>query len=217
VSRFTLSPHAQGTPEWKADRAGKATGSCANKIDGKIKSGAENADRRNYRVQIVTERLTGEPQDEGFVSKDMQWGTEQEPFARMAYEAATGAIVREAGFAYLPDLPAGCSVDGFIDDDTDGMGILECKCPKSATHITYMRDAKLPADYVAQVTHNLWVTGAAFCDFVSFDPRLPGERLQLFTVRVMRNELDLKGYEAALMRFLAECDELETWLRKRAA
>jgi predicted phage-related endonuclease len=216
MSRYQLSTAAQGTDEWRAARAGKATGSRADCILARLKSGGEGAERRNYRVQLVTERLTGQPQEDGFVSKDMQWGTEQEPFARMAYEATTGAIVREAGFAYMPDVPAGCSVDGFIDDDTDGLGILELKCPKSATHITYMREAKLPSAYEPQVMHTLWVTGAAFCDFGSFDPRLP-EKLQLFTVRVMRNELDIEGYEKSLMKFLAEVDDLETWLRKRAA
>jgi predicted phage-related endonuclease len=208
VTRFILSPHPQGTPEWKQDRAGKATGSPAGCILAKIKSG-EAAERRNYRVQLVTERLTQAPQDDSFVSKDMQWGTEQEPYGRMAFEAATGEIVREAGFAYLPNLAAGCSVDGFIGTD----GILEIKCPKSATHIKYLLAAKLPPEYEAQVTHNLFITGATFCEFVSFDPRLP-DNLQLFRVRVMREELDMEGYESELRKFLAEVDALEAKLRK---
>lgn len=167
MSRYLLSEHPQGTPEWREARAGKATGSMADCIVAKIKTG-EAAARRDYRVQVVTERLTCAPAEDGFVSKDMLWGTEHEPYARMAFEAETGELVQEAGFAYLPDVAAGCSVDGFVGD-----GIFEAKCPKSATHIKYLMADKLPAEYVPQVTHNLWVTGAAFADFVSFDPRMP--------------------------------------------
>jgi predicted phage-related endonuclease len=209
MSRYLLSDHAQGTPEWKADRAGKATGSRASCIVAKIKSG-EAAARRDYRVQLVTERLTGAPAEDGFVSKEMAWGTEQEPFARMAYEAATGELVREAGFAYLPDMPVGCSVDGFIGED----GILECKCPKSATHVTYLLADRLPPEYEPQVLHNLWVTGAQFADFVSFDPRMP-EHLQFFRFRVKRDEAAVKAYEAELLAFLSDVDALETKLRAR--
>jgi hypothetical protein len=208
VSRFLLSDHPQGTPEWRAVRAGRATGSRACDVLAKIKTG-EAAARRDYRVQLVTERLTGSPQDEGYVSKDMQWGTEQEPYARMAYEEATGEIVQEAGFAYLPDIAAGCSVDGFIGTE----GIFEAKCPKSATHINYLLQAKLPREYVPQVTHNLWITGRAYCDFVSFDPRFP-ENLRMLRVRVERAELDIEGYETELALFLAQVDALEQRLRR---
>lgn len=202
--RFILSEHPQGSPEWKRDRAGKATGSRAADILATIKSG-EAAARRDYRTQLVVERLTGEPAEEGFVSKEMQWGTENEPFARMRYEEETGAIVREAGFAYLPSIPAGCSVDGFIDED-GRIGLLECKCPKSATHVGYLKAGKLPNAYDPQVTHNLWITGADFADFVSFDPRMP-PYLQLFHVRVERDEAAIEKHEAAVMRFLKEVDD----------
>lgn len=214
MSRYILSEHAQGTDGWKAARAGKATGSRAGDILAKIKTG-EAAARRDYRVQLVTERLTGAPAADGFVSKEMQWGTEQEPFARMAYEIATSAIVKEAGFAYLPEIAAGCSVDGFIDDG-GVMGLLECKCPKSATHIGYLQAGKLPSTYEPQILHNMWVTGAEFADFVSFDPRLP-ENLQLFRIRVVRDEAKIKAHEAEVMLFLSEVADLETQLRKRAA
>lgn len=206
--RYILSEHQQGSIEWKADRAGKATGSRASDIVAKIKTG-EAAARRDYRVQLVTERLTGAPAEDGFVSKDMQWGTEIEPFARMAYESRMGLMVREAGFAYLPDLPVGCSVDGFIE----GGGLLECKCPKSATHIKYLQANKLPSEYEPQILHNLFVTGERFADFVSFDPRMP-PALQLFHVRVTRDEAAMKAYEDELKLFLAEVDALESELRK---
>lgn len=208
--RYQLSEHPQGTPEWKADRAGKATGSRASAILAKIKTG-EAAARRDYRVQLVTERLTGAPAEDGFVSDAMRWGTEQEPFARMAYEAKTGLVVEEAGFAYLPDIQAGCSVDGFVGD-----GLFEAKCPKSATHVAWLQAGVLPSEHRPQILHNLYVTGKAWADFVSYDPRMP-ENLQLFRVRVERNEDEIKAYEAELMAFLAEVDALEMDLRKRAA
>lgn len=209
--RYILSDHPQGTPEWKSDRAGKATGSRASDILAKVAKG-EAADRRNYRVQLVTERLTGQPAEDGFVNDAMRWGTETEPFARMAYEANAGMMVREAGFAYLPDVPAGCSVDGFIE----GGGLLEIKCPKSATHIEYLQGGKLPSKYEPQVLHNLWVTGEPFADFVSFDPRLP-ENLQLFVVRYEPTKDALAEYEKSLFLFLDEVASLEQQLRKRAA
>ena len=212
--RYLLSEHPQGTPEWKQDRAGKATGSRASDILAKIKSG-EAAARRDYRIQLVTERLSGTPAEDGFVSKEMQWGTEQEPFARMAFEEATGAIVREAGFAYLPDIEAGCSVDGFIDEG-ERIGILECKCPKSSTHIAYLLAGKLPSAYEPQILHNMWVTGASFAKFVSFDPRLP-EPLQLFLVHVERDETAIKRHADEVMAFLAEVDDTLEKLTKRAA
>lgn len=211
MSRFLLSEHEQGSDGWRAARAGKATGSKADCIDAKSRDGkSEGNTRRDYRVQLVTERLTGCPVEEGFTSKDIQWGKDNEHDARMAYEQATGEIVREAGFAYLPETAAGCSVDGFIGD----RGILELKCPKSHTHLAYMQAKRLPPDYADQVAHNLWITGCEFADFVSFDPRFP-DYLQLFTVRVYRSELKIDAHEAAVFRFLGEVDVLEARLRAR--
>jgi len=212
MSRFLISEHEQGTDGWRQDRAGRATASKADCIDAKGRDGkSEGTTRRDYRVQLVTERLTGVPAENDYVSKEMAWGTEQEPYARMAYEAATGEDVRQVGFLYLPDLQAGGSPDSLIGDE----GLLEIKCPKSSTHITYMQENRLPPAYVAQVTHSLWITGYRFVDFVSFDPRMP-EYLQLFKVRVFRDEVDVNGHEAAVLRFLSEVDALEKQLRARA-
>lgn len=211
MSRYLVSEHPQGSDSWKLDRAGKATGSRAADILAKIKTG-EAAARRDYRVQLVIERLTCAPAENGFVSKDMEWGTSQEPFARMAYEEATGLIVREAGFLYLPNIAAGCSVDGLIS----GGGMLEIKCPKSATHLTYLLENRVPPAYVPQLTHNLWITGEPFADFVSFDPRLP-EHLQLFRVRFERDEKAIEAHEVEVLRFLDEVDAMQSKLSKKAA
>lgn len=119
-----------------------------------------------------------------------------------AYEALTGNLVRRTGFLVHPDLMAGCSVDGDVDDFT---GIVELKCPKSATHLGYLRTQALPPAHQPQVLHNLWITGAQWCDFVSFDDRFPPP-LQLFCVRVPRVEFDVMAYEKTVRTFLAEVD-----------
>lgn len=208
---YIVCKAAQGTDEWLADRAGKATGSRAKDVLSKIKSG-EAAARRNYRMQLVTERLTGKPQEAGFVSDAMKWGTEQEPFARMAHEAKTGVIVQEAGFLYLPHLSYGCSVDGLIGKD----GIVEYKCPNTATHIEWLMVGELPSEHKPQILHNILVTGREWCDFVSFDPRLP-ENLQLFIVRYQRDEKEIVAYADELDKFMVEVEDLEKQLRLRAA
>lgn len=205
--RYILSPNPQGTPEWLQDRAGKATGSSIKALYASIKSG-EAAVRRDYRFQLAVERLTGSPAPQGFVSADMTWGTEQEPFSRMRMEEETGLLIMEAGFCYLPDMAAGSSVDGFFPDG----GIWESKSPKTATHIGYLEEGVLPADYVPQVTHNVWVTGAPYAVFTSFDPRLP-EHLQLFHTRVERSALKIDQHESLVRQFLKEVDSLEDKLR----
>lgn len=214
MSRYLVSAHPQGTPEWKADRCGRVTGSAVSAVFAKIKTG-EAAVRADYRMQLCLERLTGMPADNDFVNAEMRWGTEQEPFNRMAYEIATGLTVTESGFCYLPDLMIGCSVDGFVEDGSR-LGIWEGKSPKSKTHLAYLEGGELPALYVPQVDHNLWVTGADFCDFQSYDPRFP-EKLQRFCIRVERNEARIAAHEAAVLAFLKEVDELEQHLRLLAA
>jgi predicted phage-related endonuclease len=193
----------QRTPEWYVARAGRLTGSVADNILSTLKSGGEPAGRRDLRIQLAVERITGQALDwDGFTSKEMQRGIDLEGPARSTYEAETGHIVRTTGFIIWETHPVGCSLDGDIDDLT---GILELKCPKSATHLSYLRDQRLPPAYVAQVTHNLWVTGAAWCDFVSFDDRLP-QGLQYFRKRIGRAELDIPSYAIAATKFLAEVE-----------
>lgn len=198
---FQVITHPQRSPEWFSARLGIATGSRAADILAKVKSG-EAAGRRNYRAQLVAERLTGSPQEDVYVNDDMQRGIDLEPQARMAYEAASGVVAEETGFLLADDMPAGCSLDGSVDGFT---GIVEIKCPRVANHIEYLRAGKLPAKYAPQVTHNLLISGAQWCDFVSYCPSLP-QHLHLFTVRVDRDDKALKDYEAELLAFLAEVE-----------
>lgn len=200
---FIVSEHPQGTPEWLADRTGRATGSKASAITAKIKSG-EAATRADYRVQLALERLLCKPCADEFSTEDTDRGQEREPFARMRYEIKTGITVQESPFVYLEDMMAGCSVDGFLED-AGRFGIWEAKCPKSKTHFKYLMEGRVPPTYQSQVLHNMLITGAEFVDFVSFDPDMP-EKLQLFVFRWARDEDLIREYEAALRQFLMEVD-----------
>lgn len=191
----------QRSPEWYQLRAGKLTGSRAADMLAEIKKG-EAAARRDLRVQLACERLTGASQDNGYVSTEMLRGMEMEPHAIAAYEADTGAIVRSVGFLEHPELPAGCSPDGLIGDD----GLLELKCPKSATHFSYLRSRKVPTEYLRQITHHLWISGRQWADFVSYDDRFPAA-LQVLIVRVTRTDVDVTAYELAARLFLSEVEK----------
>ena len=206
---FTVIDAEQRSPEWFAARLGRLTGSRAADVIATIKSG-EAAARRDYRTQLVCERLTGQLQEDPFVNAAMQRGIDCEPLAFAAYEARTGQMVQRTGFLSSTAHLAGCSLDGHIGDFD---GLIELKCPKSATHLKYLRGGVMPADHLAQVTHNLWIAGAAWCDFVSYDDRFP-EALSLFVVRVERDEAAIAAYEREAVKFLAEvhneCNAVKT-------
>jgi hypothetical protein len=191
----------QRTEAWHALRRGKLTGTGAADMLTIIRKG-EAAARRDLRLRLVCERLTGLSAESDFINKEMQRGIDLEPAARAAYEAATGHLVRPVGFATHDALLAGCSPDGEVKGFA---GIVEIKCPKPATHLNYVRSRSIPLDYKPQLTHNLWITGAAWCDFVSFDDRFPSA-LQLFRIRVPREAVDVAAYELAARLFLDEVD-----------
>ncbi len=193
----------QQTSEWFQARSGCATGSHGADILSFLKSGkGETKQRADYRAQIVCEILTGQPQMDGYLSPFMEWGIEQEPRARTAYELRKGAMVEETGFEKHATIPRmGGSPDGLVDLQ----GIIEIKCPKTATHIGWMLDAAVPAEHEPQMSFYLAVTGREWCDFVSFDPRLP-EPLQLFIKRLDRNQERIAEIEAAVIQFNAEVD-----------
>lgn len=211
---FTICTAEQRSPEWFQSRVGRVTGSKASCVLAVIKSG-EAAERRNYRAQLVVERLTGLPQGDDFVNDAMEWGIQQEANAFAAYEALSGSLVRRTGFLSATDQMVGCSLDGDIDNFK---GILELKCPKSATHLEYLKlpIETVPTRHVPQMAHNLWVSGAEWCDFVSYDPRFPPE-LQMFCRRYYRDDIAQKSYELAVSLFLGEVDRDVADLRKKMA
>lgn len=198
---FTVIAAEQRSDAWRLARAGRVTASRACDVLAKIKSG-EAAARRNYRTQLVAERLTGHPSEDGFVSAAMTRGVELEPAAFAAYEAVTGQMAQRVGFLAHNERPIGASPDGVIGDFD---GIVELKVPLPATHLGYLRAGTLPADYLPQVLHLLLVSDAAYCDFLSYSPHFP-DHLQTFLVRVYRSEVDVAGYDRELTAFLAEID-----------
>jgi hypothetical protein len=192
----------QGSAEWLAVRLGKLTGSHAADMLTTIKTG-EAAARRNLRVRLVLERIIGKSQARDFVkSQAMQDGAAREPEARALYEALTGQLVTETGFLQHDTLLAGCSLDGHLGDFD---GIIEIKSPIAATHLEYLRTGLVPRDYLGQVVHNLWITGALWCDWLSYQPDFP-ERLQVKLVRVARDEAAIHDYETKALAFLAEVE-----------
>lgn len=198
---------AQRSPEWFALRSGRVTGTAAGDMLAKIKSG-EAAARRDLRTRLVCERITGNASDDGngFQSAEMKWGVEHETAARQAYEALTGELVRPVGFVTHDTLAAGCSPDGEIGHFA---GLVEIKCPKSATHLSNLRGRGVPSQYLPQIQHNLFVTGASWADFVSYDPRFP-PALRLFVARYYMGDEPRKAYELVLRMFLGEVErELE--------
>lgn len=199
----------QGTAEWKIERAGHVTASRVVDVLARIKTG-EAAARRDYRAQLVSEILTGVPQENSYTSAEMLHGTECEPLARAAYETLTGDLVQEVGFIVHPRIPrAGASCDGLVGDD----GLVEFKCPKTATHIDTMLAGRVPAKYLQQCLWQMAVTGRKWCDFVSYDPRMP-EHLRLWMQRVVRDEERIQEMEAAVVGFLAEVERDVERLRK---
>ena len=199
----------QGSDAWKALRAGKVTASRVADVLSKIKSG-EAAGRKNYRMDLVAERLTGKPAD-SFTNSAMQWGTEQEPFARIAYETHKGLFVEQVPFVDHPTIEwFGCSPDGLVGED----GLLEIKAPNTTTHLEYLQDGKPPTRYIPQMMAQMACTGRKWCDFVSFDPRLP-EDLQLFVVRLNWDDAYIQEMEAEVKQFLNEVEATLLKLKRK--
>lgn len=206
----------QRSPEWFSERAGRVTASCIYKVMARTKTGP-GADRANYLAQLVTERLTGLP-TEGFTNGAMLWGIETEAQARASYAMEVGEVPVEIGFVSHPSIPmSGASPDGLVGLD----GLVEIKCPQTATHIATLRGAPIDRKYVDQMQWQMACAARDWCDFASFDPRLP-EPMQLHVRRVERDVERIAELEREVSAFLAEVDaavvDLEArYLTKEAA
>lgn len=199
----------QGTDEWIAARLGKVTASRIADVMAKTKTGY-GASRANYMAELICERLTGRPQD-SFVSAAMLWGTNTEPLARAAYEAALGGLVEETGFVLHEEIDAaGASPDGLVEND----GLVEIKCPNTATHIETLLGDEIPAKYVLQMQWQMACTGRKWCDFVSYDPRMP-DNMQLFIKRVQRDDTMIADIKKEVALFLKEIDDRVSKLTAR--
>lgn len=199
----------QRSPEWFAARAGKVTASRVSDVMAKIKTG-ESASRKNYKADIICERLTGSP-TESFTTKAMQDGIDREPLARAEYESRFGIFVDEVAIIDHPTIPmAAASPDGLVGDD----GMMEIKCPNKATHLEYFMDGVVPSKYIPQMNWQLACTGRKWVDFVSFNPDFP-EWMQLFVIRHHRNDEDIQIMESEVMTFLKEVDQIINKLRSK--
>lgn len=199
----------QRSNEWFNARLGKVTGSRVADLTAKTKTGY-SASRANYMAELVVERLTGQ-QAEHFTNAAMQWGTDVEPQARAAYEFLTDRPVVETGFVLHGSiLDFGASPDGFVADD----GLVEIKCPNTATHIETLLNETVPGKYVTQMQAQMACTGRGWCDFVSFDPRLPGD-MQMWISRVQRDDAMIADMEREISAFLSELDEKMSALRAK--
>lgn len=193
----------QGTPEWFSMRCGKITASKIADIMAKGKGSAEPAGIRNYRAQIVCERLTNTV-EESYCNGAMQRGIELEPMARECYEFLKDVTVEQIAFVDHPFIPmSGASPDGLVENN----GLVEIKCPNTATHIEYLLGGRPPAQYIPQMMWQMACTGRKWCDFVSYDNRLP-EELQLFVARLDRDDVLIATMENAVIEFNKSVDAM---------
>ncbi len=191
----------QRTEEWYLARVGKVTASRVADVIAKTKSGY-GASRATYMAELVIERINGHP-TEKFSSAAMQWGTDKEPEALSAYQVETGSLVETVGFIPHPTIEnSGASPDGLIGAD----GLIEIKCPNSGTHLETLLSKKIPDRYQVQMLWQMACTGRQWCDYVSYDPRMP-EHLKLFIARFKRDDDRIKDIEDQVRIFIGEIDQ----------
>jgi putative phage-type endonuclease len=201
-----MSEVEQGSPEWFAQRCGKATASRISDIVAKTKSGYSTS-RANYMAQLVVERMTNQVA-ESYTNAAMEWGIENEGFARANYESKMNLLVTETGAIDHPTIPmSAASPDGLVvDKDNASLGCLEIKCPNTAQHISTLLGEEVAKKYYDQMQWQMACTGRYWCDFVSFDPRMP-EGLQLFIKRIARDDKYIAELEGEVIQFLKEVDD----------
>lgn len=191
----------QGTEAWHQQRLGKVTASKVADVIAKTKTGYSTS-RENYMAQLICERMTGQ-KSESFTNAAMEWGTQTEPLARAAYEAFKDVLVDEVGIIDHPFLPmCAASPDGLVSID----GMLEIKCPNTATHFDTLLKDSVPSKYIPQMQWQMACANRLWVDFVSFDPRAP-EGLQLFVKRVKRDDKYIEELEQEVHKFLTELEQ----------
>jgi putative phage-type endonuclease len=197
----------QGSDEWKDYKRGKVSASRVVDIVPGYK-GAYLASRKNYMAELIAEILTGNTA-ERFVSGAMEHGTETEPLARAAYEAITGSMVSQVGFIDHETIAdCGASPDGLVNDD----GSIEIKCPNTATHLDTLINGTIKRDYIYQMQTVMLCGKRAWCDFISYDPRLP-DNLSIWIKRINRDDVMIAEIEAEVKKFQGELQNMLTILR----
>ena len=198
----------QGNGAWFNARTGKLTASRMRNAMKYLKGGADSADRKNLKVEILCERLTGDIVDK-FVNQAMQWGIEKEPEAKEQYEQKTGRLIKDVGFVDHPKIEfCGASPDGLVDE-----GLIEIKCPTTATHLNWILAGVVPDDHKPQMCLQALCTGRPWVDFVSYDPRMP-ETNRMFVRRYTPTAEELAEVEAEAVKFLGEVEEMFEQLTK---
>lgn len=191
----------QGSPEWIAARLGKLTASRVADATDLLKSGKPGAKRLTYLGELIAERVTGLVV-ERYQNDLMRWGTQQEPEARAVYEFFHGVEVRTVGLIDHPSIAmAAASPDGLVGAD----GLVEIKCPSTSTHIDTLLAQAIPEEYVKQIDWQMACTGRRWCDFVSYDPRLP-PHMAMFVCRRERDDEAIAALEASAREFLGEIE-----------
>jgi putative phage-type endonuclease len=199
----------QRSPEWYAARLGKVGASRIGDLMAQTRSGY-GASRGNLMAELIVERLTGTPYN-GYTNAAMQWGIDHESEAKEAYAFVTDVEVEEVGFLDHPAIAmAGASPDGLVGDH----GLVEVKCPNSATHIETLLSGSIDVKYRLQMQFQMATTGRAWCDFVSYDPRMPAS-MQFWVRRVGRDDEQIRILEHEVRAFLDELADKVTRLRQR--
>jgi hypothetical protein len=203
VTPLELLTCEQGSELWAKARCGKVTASRCADVGAFTQKHEEKSDRRKYRMELLQERLTGIPV-EPYVSREMQWGIDQEPFARAAYEMERDVLVETCGFVLHPKIADfGASPDGLVGED----GLILVMCPATTTQLAWMLSGSIPIEHMPQILAELACTGRRWADFVSYDCRLP-RRYQLFVRRYERFEPHIAELERHVRRFQSEMDEM---------
>jgi len=202
---------AQESADWMAARAGNFTASRSSDLMAKTRSGP-SASRANLLALLAVERLTGECV-QTYQNGAMARGIELEAEARDAYAFSRGVAVDESGYVATDELPhTGCSPDGLLGDN----GLLEIKCPASMQkHLDALRTSAHAIEYKWQLQHQLMVTGRAWVDAVSYDPRFP-EALQLAVARVLRDEKAISELRDEIVMADAEVEAILSELQDMA-
>ena len=206
---YMLDPRTveQGSELWKMLRLGHVTASNIADVMAKGKYG-ESETRRKYKIKLLAERLSEQSQD-SYSNAAMEWGVENEQYAAMAYEVANEVLLDKTGFCLHPSIKwLGVSPDRLVGDT----GLVEIKCPNTTTHLDYILDDQVPAKYYKQIQCQLWVTGREWCDFVSYDPRLPAAN-QLFIKRAYPDQATIAEMETEVIQFLHEVENLFNQLK----
>ena len=197
---------------WFQNRLGNLTGSRMYEACAKKKNGEYYASREALMHEKLIERLTGK-WAEHFVSDAMAWGIEHEDAARAVYETHSGLLVEDCSYFPHPIIAhSGATPDGLVGED----GVLEIKCPTTAVHLKTVLSGIIPPEHAYQMAWEIESSSRKWCDFVSYDPRLPGN-VAFFCQRYTPDPSFMDELRADVIKFLAELDELEDRVREYKA